>query len=214
MKALLKGEPRFKSRSVRSGWPKASKTVRGTVLSDKRPAKAASAAGTALALLATAAMAAGTDWTTSGHDLGGQRYSPLTQISASNVAKLEVAWTYHMTPVGYAGRPRLVESIPIVVGNHMYVASSYGDIVSLNATTGAEEWKFTIPDKDTPSPRGLAYWAGAPASVVFGTRLGRMYSLDAKSGKLNTGFGDHGMVNLKTPEIMVTGMRAVPAAGL
>src|SRR5471032_1191624 len=162
MKAFLKGEPRFKSRS--SG-----------------PAKTASAAAAGLALLATAASAAGTDWTTSGHDLGGQRYSPLTQINKSNVANLQIAWTYHMTPAGYTGRPRLVESIPIVVGNHMYMASSYGDIVSLNATTGAEEWKFTIPDKDTPTPRGAAYWSGqgAPASVVFGTRMGRMYSLNA-----------------------------------
>src|SRR5471032_2977972 len=192
MKAFLKGEPRFKSRS--SG-----------------PAKAASAAAAGLALLATAASAAGTDWTTSGHDLGGQRYSPLTQINKSNVTDLQIAWTYHMAPAGYTGRPRLVESIPIVVGNHMYAASSYGEIISLNATTGAEEWKFAIPDKDTPSPRGLAYWSGkgAPASVVFGTRMGRMYSLNAKTGKLNDGFGDRGMVNLKTPEIMVTGTQAV-----
>jgi quinoprotein glucose dehydrogenase len=166
---------------------------------------------TALALLATAATAAGTDWTTSGHDLGGQRYSPLTQITKSNVANLQIAWTYHLTPAGYTGRPRLVESIPIVVGNHLYAASSYGEIIALNATTGAEEWKFTIPDKDAPSPRGLAYWSGqgAPASVVFGTRMGRMYSLDAKTGKLNDGFGEHGVVNLKTPEIMVTGPNAV-----
>jgi quinoprotein glucose dehydrogenase len=176
-----------------------------------KPLLKGTAGSVALVLLATTAFGAGTDWTTSGHDLGGRRYSPLTQITKSNVANLQIAWTYHLTPAGYTGRPRLVESIPIVVGKHMYVASSYGEIISLNATTGAEEWKFTIPDKDTPSPRGLAYWSGngAPASVVFGTRMGRMYSLNAKTGKLNDGFGDHGVVNLKTPEIMVTGMQAI-----
>jgi quinoprotein glucose dehydrogenase len=162
-------------------------------------------AASALALLATAASAAGTDWTTSGHDLGGQRYSPLTQITKSNVAGLQIAWTYHMTPAGYTGRPRLVEAIPIVVGNHMYVSSSYGEIIALNATTGAEEWKFQLPDQDTPAERGVAYWAGAkgnPATVVFGSRMGRLYSLDARTGKLTEGFGDHGVVNLKTPEVM------------
>ena len=35
---------------------------------------------------------------------------------------------------------------------------------------------------------------------------GRLYSLDAATGKLNTGFGDSGIVNLKTPEVMETGM--------
>ena len=80
------------------------------------------AAVTALALWATAATAAGTDWETSGHDLGGQRYSPLTQINKSNVAGLQIAWSYHLTPAGYAGRPRLAEAIPIVVGNqHVYL---------------------------------------------------------------------------------------------
>ncbi len=190
MKTVLKGEPRFKSRS--SG-----------------PAKAASAA--ILALLATAAFGADTDWSVSGHDAGGQRYSPLTQINKSNVANLQIAWTYHLTPAGYAGRPRLVEAIPIVVGNSMYVASSYGEIIALNATTGAELWKYKLPDTDNPTERGVAYWKGAkgyPATIVFGTRMGRLYSLNARTGAPITGFGDHGVVNLKTPEIMVTGPQA------
>src|SRR5258707_8295115 len=96
------------------------------------------AASAALALLGTAAIAAGADWQTSGHDLGGQRYSPLTQINKDNVASLQIAWTYHMTPAGYTGRPRLVEALPIVVGNVMHVSSSYGEIIALNPTTGAQ----------------------------------------------------------------------------
>src|SRR5882757_10053015 len=132
----------------------------------------------ALALLATAAIAAGTDWQTSGHDLGGQRYSPLTQIDKSNVANLQIAWTYHMTPAGYTGRPRLVEAIPIVIGNSMYIASSYGEIIALNATTGEELWKYKLPDTDIPTARGVAYWKGDkdhPATIVTGSRLGRLY---------------------------------------
>ena len=34
------------------------------------------------------------DWPGYGHDPGGQRYSPLKQINASNVAKLAPAWSY------------------------------------------------------------------------------------------------------------------------
>jgi len=40
-----------------------------------------SAMGAGLALAATAAFAAGSDWQVSGHDSGSQRYSPLTQIN-------------------------------------------------------------------------------------------------------------------------------------
>jgi len=157
---------------------------------------------TALTLMATAAVAGGNDWETSGHDLGGQRYSPLTQINKDNVAKLQIAWSYHLTPAGYSGRPRLAEAIPIVVGNHMYISSPYGQVIALNATTGAEEWKFSLPDSDTPTERGVAYWPGAKATVVVGSRMGRLYSLDAKTGKPSAGFGDNGIVNLKTPEVM------------
>jgi quinoprotein glucose dehydrogenase len=162
-------------------------------------------ASAALALMATAASAAGTDWPVSGHDAGGQRYSPLTQINKSNVANLQIAWTYHLTPAGYTGRPRLVESVPVVIGNSMYISSSYGEVIALNATTGAELWKYKLPDNDTPAERGVAYWKGSkgfPAAVVFGSRMGRLYQVNARTGALIDGFGEHGIVNLKTPEVM------------
>ncbi|MEO7995299.1 MAG: hypothetical protein ABI743_12955 [bacterium] len=34
-------------------------------------------------------------WPFHGHDLGGQRYSPLTSIDTANAATLTEAWTYH-----------------------------------------------------------------------------------------------------------------------
>ena len=49
------------------------------------------------------------EWPTYGHDSGGMRYSPLTQINTSNVNGLSVAWVYHMKPADYvppAGRGR------------------------------------------------------------------------------------------------------------
>ncbi|HEX4635020.1 MAG TPA: hypothetical protein VH189_02485, partial [Rhizomicrobium sp.] len=163
------------------------------------------AVGAGLALLAGAAVATGSDWPVSGHDAGGDRYSPLTQIDKSNVASLQIAWTYHMTPAGYSGRPRLVESVPVVIGNTMYISSSYGEVIALNATTGAEIWKYGLPDTDIPTARGVAYWKGGkghPATIVTGSRLGRLYALEAKTGKPVEGFGEHGIVNLKTPEVM------------
>lgn len=51
--------------------------------------------------LAQAQFAASKEWPTYGHDSGGMRHSPLTEITPANVANLEIAWTYHMKPEGF-----------------------------------------------------------------------------------------------------------------
>jgi quinoprotein glucose dehydrogenase len=38
--------------------------------------------------------------------------------------------------------------------------------------------------------------------VVFGSNDGKLYSLDAKTGEPNGSFGDNGVVDLNTPEIL------------
>ena len=47
-------------------------------------------------------------WAYYGHDAGGMRHSPLTQITRSNVSRLQVAWTVHTGDVsdGANGRQR------------------------------------------------------------------------------------------------------------
>jgi quinoprotein glucose dehydrogenase len=52
----------------------------------------------ACAAFGTSAMSAPArgDWPTVGRDQGGQRHSPLTQISPANVGKLQQAWVYRM----------------------------------------------------------------------------------------------------------------------
>jgi quinoprotein glucose dehydrogenase len=159
------------------------------------------------------------DWPMVGRDPGGQRYSPLTQITPQNVGELTVAWTYHMKPVAKpdSAAPGTVKRVsfhesedqPLVIGQTMFVVTPYSRVVALNSATGAEKWVFELPDGDNASLRGTAYWpgnAGAGPALIFGTRNGRMYSISALSGKLNPEFGDQGVVNLKTPEVMTTGM--------
>ena len=43
-----------------------------------------------------AAAAPGEDWPTYGHDPGGQRHSPLADITPANVSRLQVAWRYSL----------------------------------------------------------------------------------------------------------------------
>lgn len=158
------------------------------------------AAGSALG------QAARTDWPSANHDNTSVRYSPLTQVNPTNVKNLKVEWTYHIKPADWKGRLQYDESIPIVIGNTMYLGTPYGEIIALNASTGKEIWKFRLPNDDTPAKRGIAYWGGAGSikpQIVFGTNDGLLYELDAATGKVsNTGFGNGGTVDVKTPEIM------------
>ena len=152
---------------------------------------------------------AATDWPSSNYNATADRYSPLTQITAANVATLQQAWSFHLKPAGYTGRLREDEAIPIVIGNTMYLGSPYGAVIALDATTGAEKWKFTLPNNDVPSTRGVAYWPGGDGfapSIIFGARTGVLYSIKASDGTLNSNFGGNGFITLKTPEVMQTGM--------
>jgi quinoprotein glucose dehydrogenase len=149
----------------------------------------------------------GANWPMPGRDPGGTRYSPLAQITPANVNQLKVAWVYHMKPAGSTSlHPS--EDQPLVVGPTMFVVTPYSRVVALDAATGHEQWVFQIPDGDQASVRGANYWPGgegAGPAIIFGTRRGRMYSISAATGQLNADFGDHGMVDLKTPEVMTTG---------
>jgi quinoprotein glucose dehydrogenase len=178
---------------------------------------------TALCLLAAAPLAAAPDddWANYGHDAGGARHSPLTQITTANVGKLKKLWTYHMRPAGTkaetfpGANPELMrrfstgfaasEATPLVIKGVMYLSTPYRRVVALDASTGQEKWFYELPNRDQASTRGVAYWPGdrtTPPRIVFGTRSGMLIALDAATGKPAQGFGTDGTITLKTPEVM------------
>src|SRR5262249_59617152 len=87
----------------------------------------------------------GTDWPSSNYNESANRYSPLDQITAANVATLQPAWRFHLKPAGYTGPLKVDETIPVVIGNTMYIASPYGAIHPPDATTRVEKWQFQLP---------------------------------------------------------------------
>lgn len=155
------------------------------------------------------AQTAPADWAAYGRDSDGGRYSPLRQITAANVRNLRLAWSYHMRPAEIAAADatdfRPSEVTPVVVAGVMYFPTPYGHVVALNADTGAEIWKFLVPGNGRGSFRGVAYWPGdgtTGARIVFGTNQGKLIALDAATGALAAGFGDGGIVEMKTAEVM------------
>src|SRR6266481_2435291 len=161
-----------------------------------------------VASLAALRLNAQNDWPTYAHDPGGQRYSPLKQINTTNVAKLVPAWSYQM--MKNEGQTRLSQSIPIMVNGVLYVGYPQNRVAALEPDTGKLLWEFAgkMIDRDRitlGSMRSLTYWPGdnqTPPQIVFGTPDGELYSINAKTGKPNPGFGNEGAVNLRTPEIM------------
>jgi len=178
-------------------------------------------------LLAQTASGPG-DWPTYGHDAGGARFSPLDQITPQNVTGLTEAWTYHMKgtaaaaeesdaastaqrqaegagPFRTGGRFSASETTPVMANGLLYLSTPYHSIVALRPETGEEVWKFEVPGSGQPSLRGVEYWPGtlqSPAEILFGTRDGRLFALDAATGQPIPGFGANGIVEMKTPEIM------------
>ena len=117
------------------------------------------------------------DWIYADHDFNGTRYSPLAQITASNVTRLTKACSYTF--------PEKVpsESAPIVSAGVLYATSDHYTV----AIDGADcrvlwsyEWKPRDTDRVHPH-RGAAL---ANGKIIRGTGDDYLISLDAESGKL------------------------------
>jgi quinoprotein glucose dehydrogenase len=141
-------------------------------------------------------LAAG-DWPSYNRDLAGMRFSPLTQIDASNVGDLQEAWVYPL------GRNRTTgsltggsEATPIAIAGTLFVPAA-DRVVALRSDTGQELWRYVL-DRGSPSRRGLAYWPGernVPARVFF-TAGRRLLALDAATGRKVLAFGGSGEIEM------------------
>ncbi len=191
-----------------------------------------SGAAAFLLLLANPALtqqgAANGNWTSYGGDTANTRYSPLSQIDASNFSKLEVAWTFSTANLGPVAETNL-ESTPLVVDGVFYsTAGDRRDVIALNAATGELLWIHREDEgrraEVAPrrlSGRGLAYWAdGEDKRIVYFTPGYRMIELDARTGNRIPTFGVDGVVDLKEeddqqidPLSSEIGIHATPVIG-
>src|SRR5262245_42714839 len=164
-------------------------------------------------LLSSAALRAQSpgEWTAYGRDALGSRFSPLTQITRDNVARLEVAWTYRTGEVDASTqRPAKLETTPLMVDGALYLSTPFGRVIALDPETGKERWTFDAkPDRSANwgdfASRGVSTWLDPRAAVgakcrrrlYVGTIDARIIALDAGTGALCTGFGKGGTVSLQ-----------------
>ena len=123
------------------------------------------------------------DWLSYGRDYGETRYSPLDQITFSNVAELGTAWTYD------TGTYRGLEATPIVRDGIMYATASWSIVFAVDARTGEELWRYD-PQVDRSLGwkaccdvvnRGVAIYGD---KVFVGIIDGRLVALNANTGEV------------------------------
>lgn len=157
-----------------------------------------------------ASSSAENEWKYYGRNAAGQRFSPLTQITPQNVSQLKPAWRYDTGDrlrkgEDKAGREFNFEVTPLKAGDSLYICTPHREVISLDATTGKQRWKFN-PKSDTAANeylacRGVAWSqvasdATCPEKIITTTADARMVALNARTGKPCESFGQHGFVSL------------------
>ncbi len=101
------------------------------------------------------------DWAAYGRDSAATRYSPADQITPDNVGDLEVAWQYRTGDI--LDHRWGAETTPLKVGDDVFLCTSRNILISLNAATGEENWRYDpVVSEDaipyTAACRGVTYY--------------------------------------------------------
>ena len=153
------------------------------------------------------------EWPAYGGDNANSKYSALDQIRRENVNQLRVVWRWRsiddqVQRQNPGLRPWLFEATPLMIGGVLYVNTSFGQIVALDAATGTIIWSHDprsyangYPPSYGFTHRGVAYWADAKVNpkderILVATVDAYLLALDARTGKLIPEFGNGGRIDL------------------
>ena len=134
--------------------------------------------------------ATGEEWLTYGLDPGEKRFSPLTQIDATNVTRLGPAWSFDI-PGGNNAQPGggNQEATILVSNGVMFGITTWSVVYAVDARTGKQLWKWDPEVNRTALQlkiccgvvsRGVALYEGKVIAPIID---GRLVALDVASGK-------------------------------
>jgi alcohol dehydrogenase (cytochrome c) len=112
------------------------------------------------------------DWPMIRRDYGASSFSPLSQITASNVSQLQLAWIWPMRDGG-TNQPA-----PLVYRGTIFVNNPDGVVQAINARDGSLIWEYRV-DAAIAS-RGIALYED---KVIFQSNA-HLIALNARTGEL------------------------------
>jgi alcohol dehydrogenase (cytochrome c) len=130
------------------------------------------AAGPSDADLVAAAKNRG-EWLIYGRTYDNQRFSPLTQVKPSNVAKLRPVWSAGLNSLDG------LEATPVVSGGVMYVTGSHAHVFAFDAVNGQRLWQWAPEEPEGlgtvlccgPVNRGVAVYDDLVYVLTLDARL-------------------------------------------
>src|ERR1700722_6636827 len=135
------------------------------------------AANIALAAIAPTAMAAavtdqmllsapseGDNWITAGRDYASTRFSPLAQITPSNVKRLVPKWSFSL------GTLDAQQTTPLVQDGTMYLTAAHSRIYAVDALTGRQVWSYVHPVEEG-TVRKMCCDAGNKGAALYGDKV-------------------------------------------
>ncbi len=146
------------------------------------------------------------EWAYAGSDQSQTKHSAAADITPSNVSQLALAWQWRPNelPLPDKTQPGNFQVTPLMIENVLFLSTSFNRVVALNADTGAELWAFD-PKAYLDGPginlyyqhRGVAFWREGDESRIFMNSHDRLFSVDARTGRLVTSFGENGYAMLR-----------------
>jgi len=147
------------------------------------------------------------NWMVYGGTYRSLRYSPLDQITPSNVGRLKVDWAYQLGIIDHG-----LQSTPVVADGVLYLIGSDHRLVAIDAATGRQIWRYTYErqvrqkadEKATrvvDTVRGVALGHG---NVYFGTDDNFVVAVNQTTGK------EVWRTNVEDKETFGCSMRAAP----
>jgi len=136
------------------------------------------------ATLRNVAQGKGEEWLSYGFTPQETRYTPLSQINASNVSRLGLAWSYEVGPGG-GGQ----EATPLVHNGVIFSTTQWSVVFAVDARTGKEKWRWDPEVNQTAVrpriccgvvQRGIAMYDG---KIIAPSIDGRLFGLDEETGK-------------------------------
>jgi len=143
------------------------------------------------------------EWRYYSGDNGSTKYSPVDQITKSNVGSLKIAWRRpQIDPALLKGATVRIfnnfRSTPIMAGGVLYASNAVGLAEAFDPETGKTLWVQSAAADDLrgTANRGVAYWGEGADARIITFRGPYLFALNPKTGEPIPTFGKNGLVDL------------------